>query len=458
MPMPQDLIALDRVPSSRTITADGHMRVTGSAVSKSNVCVYRGNEIPGYQALGLDARKEYRLYRDPAELEKAADSLNGKPLLVLHRPVTAGDHAPELVVGALDNTRWDAPYLRADLTIWSQDAIDLVDSGEQRELSCAYRYVPVMRSGTSPDGEAFDAVMTAIDFNHCCLVADGRAGPDVHVGDSALPPTIKEIVAMAKTAALSRTALFASGALRAYLRPKLAADAKIDLAKIVTGVTAKTFKADKPKLKLALDAAVKDKLAKDATLSDVDEILDELQEAINDVADEPEVVTPPLDDDAETEEEKTARLAKRAADKAAKDETPEAKAAREKAEKDKDMITKPAMDAAIAAAVTKATSDAEASTIARLNGIREAEAAVRPLIGELAVAQDSAEAVYKFALDKVGGVDLTGVPPAAYRAMVAMLPRPGDAPNPRPMRGAMDAAGAKKLAERFPNMNRLQKH
>lgn len=457
--MPQDRLALDRA-SARTITADGHMRVVGSAVSKSNVCGYMGREIPNFESLGLQPDKLYQLYRDPVELEAAADSLTGKPLLIVHKPVTAGDHASELVVGALDNARWDAPYLRADLTIWSQDAIDLVESGEQRELSCAYRYVPVMRAGTTPEGEPYDGVMSQIEMNHCALVADGRAGPDVHVGDSALPQ--KEFDPMAKPAALSRTALFASGAIRAYLRPKLASDGKIDLAPMLKGISAKTWKADRPKLKLALDGAVKGKLAKDATLSDVDGLLDDLQDAIDDLATEPDpeaeteeekaarlaARSTAEDEEAETDEEKKARLAKRAADKAAKDAEPDPK------DKDKkpamDGITKPAMDAAITAAVAKAQTDTRAATIADMRAIQEAERAVRPFIGDIVIAQDSAEAVYKLALD-LAKIETANVHPSAYAAMVKMLPLPGGA---KPI--AMDTSATADFAKRFPNAGKLK--
>ncbi|MFO5689655.1 DNA primase, partial [Klebsiella pneumoniae] len=50
--------------------------------------------------------------------------------------------------------------------------------------------------------------------------------------------------------------------------------------------------------------------------------------------------------------------------------------------------------------------------------IREAELVVRPLIGDV-VAMDSAEDVYRTALEQ-SGVDISGVHPSAYPAMVKM--------------------------------------
>jgi hypothetical protein len=55
----------------------------------------------------------------------------------------------------------------------------------------------------------------------------------------------------------------------------------------------------------------------------------------------------------------------------------------------------------------------------KFRALRTAEKDVAPLVGEVA-AMDSADEVYKFALDSAK-VDLTGVHPSAYPALVRML-------------------------------------
>jgi hypothetical protein len=188
---PRDLLALDRAASARRIDADGHMRVVGSAVSLATVNPYYGREIPDADRLGLDPDRIYQLYRDPVALKQAADSLNGKPLLEVHKAISANDHDHDVVVGSVDNARWDDPYLRADLTIWVEDAIDAIQSGERRELSCGYRFTAVMRPGTTWDGIPFSGRMQQISYNHVALVEAGRCGSSVMVADSALPtPTL----------------------------------------------------------------------------------------------------------------------------------------------------------------------------------------------------------------------------------------------------------------------------
>lgn len=178
--MPKPVLANDR----RSIDQDGRLRVPDCNISKANVCGYFGREIPGFERLGLAADAKYQLYRDPEELRKAAESFETIPLLMDHVPVTAESHEPHLVVGTVANIRYEHPYLKGDVTVWTQDAIDAINDNEQKELSCAYRYVADLGVGTSPEGLRYDIVMRNLLGNHVALVKRGRAGPDVVVADS----------------------------------------------------------------------------------------------------------------------------------------------------------------------------------------------------------------------------------------------------------------------------------
>lgn len=171
---------------SRTFDSDGHLKVPVSNISKASVNPYYGREIPGYGSLGLDADRVYYLYRDPVELERAAPSFAGKPLLMKHQAISAATPAQELWAGAIgSDVRFEPPYLRASLSVWTDEAIALIESRQQDQLSCAYRYRADMTPGVSPDGERFDGTMRDIEANHVALVEEGRAGPDVVVGDAA---------------------------------------------------------------------------------------------------------------------------------------------------------------------------------------------------------------------------------------------------------------------------------
>lgn len=506
-------LALDRA-SVRRIDHDGHLFVETAAISAACVSPYRAEEIPDWQSLGLQAGTVYQLLRDPDALEAAAPSFAGKPILMQHKPVNSDDHPHKIVIGAIGNdVRFEAPYLKASLSIWDQDAIDLIQSGEQSDLSCGYYYRCDMTPGVYKD-VPYQGKMMSISANHLALVPEGRV-PGAFIGDSALPlvttpipettpastpetgrvsPFSKECTIMAKSAELSRAGLLASGALHAYLPAKMAADAKIDITGILKGVTAKNWNTQKPHIKQALDAALEGKLAAGADIADVSDLLDRI------AADaEP-------DDDDEDEKKRKAKEAaeklKEAAEdedddddddkkkKGAEDEDDDDDSAKDEKDDDDDddddkkkpaflkdkkgardkkgahdgalkrtpkepVVSKAAMDAAISSAVAKARRDTEASTIARLRSIQEAEKAVRPYIGELAIAQDSAEAVYKLALDHAE-VDLEGVPSAAYAAMVKMLPKPGDVPTVAKARVAMDSKALDANLKRFPGVTALK--
>ena len=175
-------MAMDR--SSRTVDQDGRLRVASTPITASRVNGYAGSEIPDAARLGLDPNRIYQLLRDPVELAAAAPTFNNVPLLDTHCLVTADDHRPDLVVGSTGTDAiFASPYVKVSLVVWAGDAVRGIQSGAQRQLSAAYRYVPVMQPGTF-NGAAYDGRMTKIVGQHVALVDQGRAGPDVMVADA----------------------------------------------------------------------------------------------------------------------------------------------------------------------------------------------------------------------------------------------------------------------------------
>jgi hypothetical protein len=459
----KDIIALDRA-SVRSFDKAGHLRVALTPISKAAVNPYLGKEIADGEALGLLPDKVYHLYRDPAELKAAVASFNGKPLMLTHRPQTAGDHAPQHVVGAVHDAQFDGTYMLAALEVWDQAAIDLIESGEQRQLSSGYFYTADMTPGVA-DGVRYDGVMRKITANHVALVEEGRAGPDVMVGDSA--ETLKEHQQMAKqNSALSRKALLASGALRAYLAPKMASDHKMpDVRAMVKTATHANWTEQKPKIVASVQRATKGKLAADASLEDLVELLDQLDDDEVEATDDATTVdptddAPATDNDAlstflkglglsDEDVAKACEMAKPAP--AASDEFPpkdddkdDDKKKDSKAMDDKP-VSRAAMDAALAVARTQARQEA----VAEVKAIHAAHEAVRPYVGEVAL--DSADAIYEYALKQLQ-IDIEGVPPAAYPKMLKLARLPGE----HKPTVAMDAAGAKSFSDRFPSAARIR--
>ena len=162
------------------------LRVEISPFTKEQVAPYHGEEIPGYERLGLDPQKTYYVYRPASELSKPETiaSINSIPIQLEHHIENPDDPATDTRIGTTgEKAKWEAPYLYNSLTFWESRAISLIESGTMRELSLGYAFDPVKKSGVFK-GQKYDLVMRNIRANHLALVEQGRAGHDVCVMDS----------------------------------------------------------------------------------------------------------------------------------------------------------------------------------------------------------------------------------------------------------------------------------
>ncbi len=177
-------VAFDAAPSQRTTDENGFLHVGASHITKAAVNPYYGREVPGWQEAGLDPEAVYYGLRDPEELQASLETWAGLPLHIEHHIDSAEEPQKLTRVGAVGTGAvWNPPYVDAPLTVWDRAAIDAIEDGSFRELSCAYRYDPDFTPG-SYEGIPYDFIMRNIRGNHVALVEEGRAGPDVVVADS----------------------------------------------------------------------------------------------------------------------------------------------------------------------------------------------------------------------------------------------------------------------------------
>lgn len=346
--------------SVRTYDDDGMMHVALTPISKSNVCIYYGKEIPDSEALGLEPNKAYRLLRDPEELRKAVSTFNNKPLLNKHIGVTVIDPPKEAIVGSTgERAEFDGTYLKNSLVIWDIDSILGVETDKQKEISSSYRYRLDMTPGEYK-GEAYDGVMRDIVCNHVAIVPSGRAGPDVFVYDS--KPTGNILMTLKEK-------------LMAVIKPYLANDEKPD------------------EVEKKVDEVIKD----DATQAEKDNE----SEAERLKREEKELKE-------REERERKDRERDRKADDSDDDKDDKSKKSADDEDDDKKAKdNKMAMDAAISAVER------------RFMDLRQAERDVRPVVGELAC--DSAEEVYRTALKQMGCEDHATLPSGALRSVFNTL-------------------------------------
>src|SRR6185312_7301489 len=449
-----DAIAIDRA-SVRSYDDDGYLHVASSTISSAQVNPYLGREIMGVDpSLNLDPDRRYMMLRDPAALEAAVTSMHGKPLLFTHKGVTADRYDKETVVGAVINPRWEAPDIKAELVVWPSEASRAIESEEKRDLSAGYRYRPIMEPGTY-NGQAYDGRMVDIDFNHLALVPDGRVDGAL-VADSQIEDSIvSKILKVLRPDVADR------------LKGKLAADATIaDVSALLAsdeGMATSPNIGAPPMDKKARDAEPEEFLKSKMKAEDwntYDEMRKARDKRARDESEEEEKKKEAEDkrarDEAEEKAEKEAKD-RRAKDRKAKDEeTEEEKKARE----DKEAEDKRARDAEAAqkgveqlmssgGAMDQRIAKALSENDAKHAAIREAERAVLPKVGSLAMTFDSAETVYRTALGMLGEdkKEIADLPLPALKAIFKRIPAPGSAPRPM----AFDA-GESDLAKMFPDV------
>ena len=373
-----DTMALD---TARTFDENGYLHVSTSNITKEQVVPYVGDTIPGWQELGLKPTAIYQIYRPADEIEKAVGTFNGLPLSLDHWEMDAANMPKEKIVGSLGtDAAFDAPYLTNSLTVTDADAIDKIKSGEFRDLSAGYLCDVVMTSGIF-DGKSYDGVMKNIRGNHVALVREGRAGHDVRVADSAMKGGDNMENAW-KTLFFNLTEALKNGG-----------DEPVE--EIKKEEVVEESAPDMTNTAPAVEAAPE--VAPTADEEPVDVLADELREAMAAAGLDPE-----------DKAAQKAFMAGIAYGKPAEDACKDADAAdacgTKDACKDKAQDSAIVFDKAMAAALYTAAEE------------------VAPHVGKIAnpFAFDSAADIYKKALD-AKGINVDGVDPSAYGAMVRMI-------------------------------------
>lgn len=378
------MLAFDsyRLETCREKDCNGFLHVALCNITKEQVVPYYGREIPNYKELGFLPDEIYYGYRPADELKKGAETFNNLPLLDKHIEDGAEkEDAKKHRVGSLgDKVKFNAPYLQNSLIVYDQKAIDKVEDGTQKELSCAYRYEPIKQSGEF-GGQRYDFVMTNIRGNHVALVEEGRAGSDVVVADE---NTIKNgEKAMAEE--IKKAPEVEVKNEEAEKKP-LTADAEIDKRKAIDEIGG------------MLKGKVDDELWR-TIIGKIEELsYNDSEDGTNDEE--------PKDEDKEEDDLKSKFFDlkdKKAEDKCAKDED------EEDAKKEEDF--KAAMDSAVVSAKAQVRDHFKKMA----DAVNEVKGIVN--IPDM-FAFDSAADIYKKALE-VSGIDCKGC--SDYRGMVRVL-------------------------------------
>lgn len=406
-------LIFDAKLSKRRKDENGFLHVDSSPITKATVNPYYGNELPEWRKLGLSPDGIYYGLRDPDEIAKAADTFNGLPILLGHYMESADDPKKDMRVGSTGTDAvFEAPYLMQSLSITDKEAIEQIENGVAKEISCAYRFDPDMTSGEY-DGVSYDFVIRNIRGNHVALVEDGRAGPDVAVADS-MPNLKKEGEKNMKTKQnkgknktfMQRAVIAMDEAIEETAKDEevCAESAAKDEGESIDQIVEKLLPGESDENKALLKAfLLKLKGAVEAAPEAMDEDV---------AAAEDEDVT----GGEETAKDEDPAKAETAQDEeTAEDEEPE----KEEVKTAMDRKTVMAMDAKT---VQTIKAGVRQETIATMRNLASAAKRCSPLVGSNldAFAFDSAEDIYAKAL-QVNGVNPKSYPKSAYKGMVDMM-------------------------------------
>lgn len=177
--MPVRRLQLGELRMDTKRTVEGYLRCDAT-IARTGCQTYR---LPGG-----GSRVEYR---PPEEVFHPDALMSAEEAPVTFTPNSPNWHPPEplnaknarkYTVGWTGSkATQDGIYVKTNIKIFDQDAIDAAESGKATELSCGYPCDLDFTPGISPEGIKYDAIQRNIRINHIAMVNRARAGSDVRL-------------------------------------------------------------------------------------------------------------------------------------------------------------------------------------------------------------------------------------------------------------------------------------
>lgn len=166
--------------SKREIDPNGWMFIRKNPISKAGVFPYLGSEITG----ATEPNRVYSVFRPPEELERAAETFKLLPIIDEHELLgekgTSTDERPPAGFTG-EHVEYEHPYLFSSLKITSPKLMSSIRGGKV-ELSPSY-FLDFEPSEGVYEGKPYQYIQRIRAGNHLALVSRGRTGADVAVLD-----------------------------------------------------------------------------------------------------------------------------------------------------------------------------------------------------------------------------------------------------------------------------------
>lgn len=181
-----DYLTLD---APRRTAEHGYLAAT-AVVARTGIQVYRGHEV------GRPDLERVRVWRPEAEVfhEDAMRSFAHRPVTNDHPPVpVTSENWRKYAVGQVgDEVVRDGQHVKVPILLMDAGVIRDYEAGK-RAISQGYSCELRWGSGTTPEGELYDATQTQIRANHTAVVDAARGGPEVRIVDKTKEKRMKTI-------------------------------------------------------------------------------------------------------------------------------------------------------------------------------------------------------------------------------------------------------------------------
>lgn len=172
--------------TSRSADINGSATIHGNPISKVGVFPYSGAQVDS----SFPPNDIVMVYRPEEELSdpECIESFRLVPWIIDHVMLGSEEEGmtpPEEkgIHGVTTNVvYYEAPYLKADLKVYSKTMAEEIDENGKKDLSIGYRCLYDVVEGVY-NGQKYNAIQRKIRGNHLALVDEGRSGPDVSVLD-----------------------------------------------------------------------------------------------------------------------------------------------------------------------------------------------------------------------------------------------------------------------------------
>lgn len=174
-------------------TRDGYL-VAFPRAARTGIQVYRGGEV------GRPSMDSVKVYRPESEVfhKDAMASATFRPITMNHPPeMVDAENWRKYAAGQVGgDVARDGEYLRLSVMLMDREAVRDVKDG-RRELSLGYTAELDWTPGTTPDGEAYDAVQREIRVNHLAVVDAARGGSKLNLyGDASMKTILVDGVSL----------------------------------------------------------------------------------------------------------------------------------------------------------------------------------------------------------------------------------------------------------------------